>query len=184
MDTMRNLKSEIIIIHTHITLYGIPNFPGFWLLLSINIYNRLYLSSVCSFGVALGVAGKMSLYLATRHSPYCRKPWRESPSSCFWEERAALFSKQVLVSYYLLYDYYFPPVTETGVVIPAGGAAPADASGTRYWWAAGTAQTSPPLSSDTAYCKLPTSCQGCKRPQTYSEVQQKVIMWHTHTLQW
>lgn len=42
-----------------------------------------YLRSVCSFGVAVEVAGKMSLYLVTRQRPYWRKPWRESPSSCF-----------------------------------------------------------------------------------------------------
>lgn len=36
----------------------------------LNAYNNMYLRSVCSFGVALGVGGKMSLYLATRHSPY------------------------------------------------------------------------------------------------------------------
>lgn len=46
--------------------------------------------------------------------------------------------------------------------------APADASGTRYWLAGGTAQTNPPLNSGTAYCKPPTSCQGHTQTQEYS----------------
>ena len=77
-------------------MYCITYLPCHRFYKHMNINNRLYLSSVCSFGVAQGVGGKMSLYLATRQSPYCRKPWSESPSSCFCSQRATCYSTLIL----------------------------------------------------------------------------------------
>lgn len=93
----------------------------------------------------------MSLYLATRHSPYCRKPWRESPSSCFCTY------VNVFTSLVNNIQCIICQIRKGRPVLPVGRAAPVGASGTLYWSAAGAALRSPPLNSGIVYCRPSTS---------------------------